>query len=265
MFGISFLLIIKQVLYENRYIYNSKKMNNFMDQLDELDVILNEVANPETAKIHQGFFKTGEGQYGAGDVFLGIVVPEQRKIAKQFMDLGFDELQKLLNSEVHEKRLVSLLILVERYKGAGDEERQEILDFYLDNAKNINNWDLVDLSAPNIVGNYLLSVDNRDLIYDLAKSKNLWEKRIAIVSTFALIRDNQLEDTLRISEILLNDSHDLIYKAVGWMLRELGKRDRELLEDFLKKHYGQMPRTMLRYAIEKFEEGLRQDYLKGRV
>jgi len=220
-------------------------------------------ANQEKAKVLQGFFKTGKGEYGEGDIFLGIVVPEQRKIAKKFADLELAELQKLLESKIHEERLASLFILVAKFKKAKENEklRKEIFDFYLANTRNINNWDLVDLSAPNIVGNYLIDKD-KSILFKLAKSKNLWEKRIAVLATFEFIRRNEFETTFRIAEILLNDNHDLIHKAVGWMLREIGKRDPEAEEKFLKKHYGKMPRTMLRYAIEKFDEKKRRFYLK---
>jgi len=231
-----------------------------MSSLQNLRKELKSLANPEKAKILQGFFKTGQGQYGEGDVFLGIVVPEQRKLAKKYWNLiGPQDLQILLNSEVHEERLIALLILVKKYENS-EIARQLVFDFYLENTKNINNWDLVDLSAPNIVGKFLLD-KKRDVLYDLVKSSNLWDKRISIISTFSFIREKDFEDTLRISEILLKDEHDLIHKAVGWMLREVGKRDVNVLEDFLKKHYKNMPRTMLRYAIEKFDEKKRKKYL----
>jgi len=232
--------------------------------LPQLNSLLQSKANPTKAKILQGFFKTKKGQYGEGDIFLGITVPEQRKIAKQFTNLNLIELQKLLNSKIHEKRLVSLLILIEKYKKSEDKIKKEIFNFYLKNTDNINNWDLVDLSAPNIIGNYLIN-HPRERLITLAKSKNLWEKRISIISTFSFIKNNQFQETLKISKILLNDSHDLIHKAVGWMLRELGKKDIKELEKFLKLYYKQMPRTMLRYAIEKFPENKRQKYLKGKI
>ncbi len=231
-----------------------------MSSLNNLRKEMKELSNPEKAKILQGFFKTGKGQYGEGDVFLGLVVPEQRKLVKRYWDsIGPQDLQILLNSRIHEERLIALLILVKKYE-ANEIARQLVFDFYLENTMNINNWDLVDLSAPNIVGKFLLD-KKRDVLYDLVKSNNLWEKRISIISTFSFIRNKQFEDTLKISEILLNDKHDLIHKAVGWMLREVGKRDEKVLEDFLKKHYRAMPRTMLRYAIEKFPEEKRKKYL----
>lgn len=231
-----------------------------MSRLSELRKEMKSLANPEKAKILQGFFKTGKGQYGEGDVFLGVVVPEQRKLVKKYWNLiGPPDLQILLNSEFHEERLVALLILVKKYENS-EIARQLFFDFYLENTKNINNWDLVDLSAPNIVGKFLID-KKRDVLYDLVKSSNLWEKRISIISTFSFIRAKDFKDTLRISEILLKDEHDLIHKAVGWMLREVGKRDVVVLENFLKKHYTKMPRTMLRYAIEKFDEKKRKKYL----
>jgi 3-methyladenine DNA glycosylase AlkD len=235
-----------------------------MSSIQNLRKEMKELANPEKAKILQGFFKTGKGQYGEGDVFLGIVVPEQRKLVKKYWEsIGTQDLQILLNSLIHEERLVALLILVKQYESKGIA-RQLFFDFYLENTKNINNWDLVDLSAPNIVGKHLLD-KKRDVLYDLVKSSNLWEKRIAIISTFSFIRNKQFEDTLKISKILLGDKHDLIHKAVGWMLREVGKRDLKTEEDFLKKYYKKMPRTMLRYAIEKFPEEKRKKYLSGEI
>ncbi|MFC1682152.1 DNA alkylation repair protein [Nanoarchaeota archaeon] len=233
--------------------------------LSKLKSNLQSLANPEKAKILQRFFKTGKGQYGEGDVFLGITVPDQRKVAREFIDLELKDVQELLNSEIHEYRLVGLIILTYQYKKY-PEKQKDIFYFYLNNSKRVNNWDLVDLTAPNIVGDFLLkNYDLKKLIYDLASSENLWEKRIAIISTLAFIRNEKFEDVLAIAEILLNDSHDLIHKAVGWMLREVGKRDQNAEEKFLKKHYKNMPRTMLRYAIERFEEEKRKRYLRGEI
>ena len=227
---------------------------------------LMKVANKEKAKILQRFFKTGKGQYGEGDVFLGISVPDQRAIAKKHWErLGINGIEKFLRSNIHEKRLVALLILIEKYNKSYDGAKEALFKFYLKNTKYVNNWDLVDLSAPNIVGNYLLKRKDRKILYKLAKSKNLWEKRISIISTFAFIKDEKFNDTLRISKILLKDKHDLIHKAVGWMLREVGKRDRKLLERFLKDNYSKLPRTTLRYAIERFPEGLRKKFLSGNI
>ena len=237
---------------------------------NELEKVLLKKANTEKAKLLQRFFKTGKGEYGEGDIFYGIIVPEQRKIAKEFCNLDINDISDLLDSKVHEKRMIGLFILIDKYKKAckekNESEKKKIFEFYLTNAtkNNINNWDLVDLSAPNIVGNYLLD-KNHEILFKLAKSKNLWEKRISVLATFAFIRQNEFKDSLKISEILLNDSHDLIHKAVGWMLREIGKRDARVLEEFLKKHYKKMPRTMLRYAIEKFDKIKRDKYLKGKI
>jgi len=226
--------------------------------MKEIQKELKKLANPSKAKLLQRFFKTGKGEYGEGDIFLGIMVPEQRKVAKKYNDITLQDVQKLLSSKIHEQRLISLFILIDKYKKAID--KKEIVDFYLRNTENINNWDLIDLSAPKIIGDYLLDKP-KDVLYRLAKSKDLWERRIVILSTAEFIRNNRFEDTLKISEILLNDEHDLIHKGVGWMLREVGKRDQAVEEKFLKKHYKKMPRTMLRYAIEKFSEEKRKFYL----
>ncbi len=221
---------------------------------------LRELANPAKAKILQGFFKTGKGQYGEGDIFLGVTVPQSRNIAKKFKTLTLSEIKSLLTSKIHEERLIAILLLVHNYPN----NQEKIYSFYLNNTNQINNWDLVDLSAPNIIGTHLLNKD-KSILYTLAKSENLWEKRIAIVSTFTFIRNNQFQDTIEISKILLNDKHDLIHKATGWMLRELGKRNLPLLETFLKQNYKQIPRTTLRYAIERFPEEKRKVYLKGEI
>jgi len=234
-------------------------------------MILNEIRkeilkqkNPLQAINLQRFFKTGKGEYGEGDIFYGIKVPEQRIIAKQFSDLSLDDLKILITSKVHEERLIAVFILVEQFKKGDDKKQKIIYDFYLKNRKGINNWDLVDLSAPKIVGAYLIDKE-KDLLYKFAHSKDLWKKRISIISTQAFIREHFFEDTLDISEILLNDKHDLIHKAVGWMLREIGNLDLEIEEEFLKKYYKTMPRTMLRYAIEKFPEKKRKSYLEGKI
>jgi 3-methyladenine DNA glycosylase AlkD len=215
----------------------------------------------EQAKHLSRFFKTGKGQYGEGDVFLGIKVPVQREVVKKFKDIDLREIQELLDDEIHECRLTGLLILVNRYKKS--ENKKEIFDFYLKNAKRINNWDLVDLTAPNIVGDFLLDKKGeRKILYSLVKSKNLWERRISVLSTFTFLRNKDYDDILKIAEILLKDEQDLIHKAVGWMLRETGKRDKDVEISFLKKHYQKMPRTMLRYAIEKFNDNERAFFMK---
>jgi len=228
--------------------------------LDQIKRELSQLSDPDRAKKLAGFFKTGKGQYGEGDLFLGIPVPEQRKVANRYTDLLLNDLQELLNSKFHEHRLTALLILISKYRKAENSGKEEIFSFYLKNTENINNWDLVDLSAPKIVGDYLVNKD-RFILYKLAKSNNLWERRIAILSTFKFIVNNDFEDALSISELLLHDKHDLIHKAVGWALREIGKRDQEVEERFLTKYCMQMPRTMLRYAIEKFDEKKRKFYL----
>ncbi len=230
--------------------------------LNKLIKDLESQQNKKQAEILQRFFKTGKGQYGEGDIFMGIKVPVQRSICKKY-DLDLKDIQTLLYSKIHEHRLCGLFSLVTKYK-KHKRLRKKIFKFYLKNSKNINNWDLVDLSAPNIVGDYLLDKEDKRILYLLAKSKNLWEKRIAIVSTAAFIKNYKFADTLEIVEILLKDKHDLIHKAVGWMLREVGKRDVKLLENFLKKHYKEMPRTMLRYAIEKFPNIKRKKILSGK-
>jgi 3-methyladenine DNA glycosylase AlkD len=237
-----------------------------MSNLQSLKSELKSLSNPEKARVLQRFFKTGKGEYAEGDIFLGIPVPESRKIAKKYLALSREEIKALLESKIHEERLIALLILVHQFKKAKKNrlEQRRIFNFYLSNTKHINNWDLVDLSAPNIVGEFAFK-DETSILNLLARSQNLWEKRIAIVSTLTFIRKRKFGETLAISEMLLNDQHDLIHKAVGWMLREVGKRNLEILELFLKSHYKQMPRTMLRYAIEKFPEEKRQMYLKGEI
>ncbi len=232
-----------------------------MSSLRKLRTELKKHANPTKAKILQRFFKTGKGEYAEGDLFLGITVPESRAIAKKFSSLSRTDIESLLRSKIHEERLVAILILVHIFK-TQKEKQEEIVNFYLKNTKNINNWDLVDLSADKILSPYLEHRE-RDILYTLAQSQNIWERRIAIISTFHFIRQNKFIDTLAISRILLKDNHDLIHKAIGWMLREVGKRNQNTLENFLKQHYQSIPRTTLRYAIEHFPEQERQSYLKG--
>jgi 3-methyladenine DNA glycosylase AlkD len=225
---------------------------------------LRKLADKNKAKVLMGFFKTGPGHYGEGDVFLGIAVPVLRKAAKECGAPFVPDVLQLLRSEIHEERLLALLLLINMYTNGHDALKKKIYNIYLKNTRYINNWDLVDLSAPNIVGNYLMD-KNRGPIYALARSRNLWKKRIAVLATFHFIRRNDFTDTLQISEILLDDDHDLIHKAVGWMLREVGKRDLRTEEAFLRRHYKKMPRTMLRYAIERFPEVKRKKYLTGAV
>jgi len=219
-------------------------------------------SNPEKVEFFPHFFKAGKGGYGEGDHFLGVVVPDIRKVAKQNLMLSLKEIEEILQSEYHECRLCALMILVEKFKKShSKEEKKEIFDFYLSHTKYVNNWDLVDLSTRDIVGEFLADKDRR-ILYQLAESHSLWEQRISIISSFVFIKRGELEDTLALSEKLLHHPHDLIHKAVGWMLREVGKRDKKTLTDFLDKHHKTMPRTMLRYAIEKFPEEERKFYLK---
>ncbi len=207
------------------------------------------------------FFKTGEGEYGEGDRFLGVVVPNTRIVAKKYKDADFEVVKELLQSPWHECRLCALLILVERFKKSGEAERKKIYDFYLSQTARVNNWDLVDLSAPTIVGGYLLDKPRNDL-YRLAESPLLWDQRIAVVATYTLIKNDDFIDILSLAELLLHHPHDLMRKATGWMLREMGKRQKDLLCQFLDKHHKVMPRTMLRYSIEKFDEDERRYYMK---
>ena len=225
---------------------------------------LRKLANNKRAKASVWFFKTGKGQYGYGDKFIGVSVPQQRQIARKFNHLTFSDIKKLLQSPIHEERLIALLILVDQFKLANDKYRKQIYTFYLKNTSRVNNWDLVDLSASNIVGIYLVDKP-KDVLYRMAKSKILWERRIAIISTLAFIQKGIYYETFKIAEILISDKEDLVHKAVGWMLREIGKRDLDVLEDFLKKHHKEMPRTMLRYAIEKFPEEKTKKYLDGKI
>jgi 3-methyladenine DNA glycosylase AlkD len=226
------------------------------DLLKEVEAL----ADKERAKISQWFFKTGEGEYGYGDHFIGIVVPVQRQIARKHADLSLLEVKSLLKSKIHEHRFIGLEILVIKFEKGSAAEKEKVAKFYLQNTKQVNNWDLVDTSAPYILGEYLLDKP-KAILYKLAKSKNIWERRIAIVSTAGFIKNNQFTDTVKISEILLEDKHDLIHKAAGWMLREMGKKDEKALVKFLDKNASRMPRTMLRYAIEKFPERERKKYL----
>jgi 3-methyladenine DNA glycosylase AlkD len=228
---------------------------------NEIRQELEKYINPVKREYLPNFFKTGKGQYGEGDKFLGVIVPNIRLVAKKYKSESLETIGELLQSEWHECRLCALLMMVEQFKECDEKEKDMIYQFYLSQTAWINNWDLVDLSAPNIVGTYLLN-KSRDDLYRLAGSSSLWKQRIAIVSTIALIRNNDFIDTIYLSEKLLTHKHDLIHKAVGWMLREMGKRDKDLLVQFLEKYAAVMPRTMLRYSIEKFEEGERQYYMR---
>lgn len=220
-----------------------------------------ENSKPEKIEILSSFFKTGKGQYAEGDKFIGVNVPDNRTIAKEFRNTDYETLEELITSTIHEERLCALLILVQKFNKADKDEKNRIFDFYLKHTKNINNWDLVDLSAPYICGAHLLDSD-KDILYKLAESDNLWERRISIVSTMWFIRKGRLEDTINITTILLHDKHDLIQKACGWMLREAGKKDLNTLISFLDKYSQIMPRTMLRYSIEKLDKETRAHYMK---
>lgn len=234
----------------------------FIHMIIDIKKTLHSLASPAKAKNSARFFKTAPGQYGHGDLFIGVTVPEVRSIAKKFFDLPLADIQKLLQSKIHEERLLALILLVKRFKKASEKERKVIYEFYLKNTKYINNWDLVDTSAGYIVGGFLHNKP-KTILKKLAQSTNLWERRIAIIATFYDIYQGQSEETFKIAAILINDEHDLIHKAVGWMLREVGKRcGEEIEESFLQKHYRSMPRTMLRYAIERFSEKKRKFYLK---
>ena len=231
-------------------------MLNASDALRELRAL----GDPEDARFLQRFFKTGKGEYGEGDVFLGIRVPATRRLARKYSELPLTEIRKLLQANEHEARLLALILLTVQYPRADQELQQKIFEFYLANTARINNWDLVDVSAPSIVGAHLYRRD-KSLLDELALSTSLWERRIAILATAYFIKRGEYAVTLRIARRLLKDEHDLIHKAVGWMLREVGNRDRDVLLGFLDRHYRAMPRTMLRYAIEKLEASRRAKYM----
>ncbi len=239
--------------------------------VEDIKKALAKYSNPTKAEHSARFFRTGPGEYGAGDKFLGIVVPDQRKVAKQFyQEISIADTVKLLSSEYHEHRLTAAFVLVYKYEKANKAKTNDpklakkIYDTYLKNRRFINNWDLVDTSTPNIIGHFLLHHNgDRKILYQYAKSKDLWERRIAIMATYTFIKAKQFTDTIAIAGILVNDDHDLIHKAVGWMLREVGKLDLAAEEKFLKQHYKTMPRTMLRYAIEKFPPK-KKDFYMGR-
>jgi 3-methyladenine DNA glycosylase AlkD len=222
---------------------------------------LESVSDPVYADRLQGFFKTGDGEYGEGDLFIGVRVPDQRRVAKKYKELSLPDSRLLLHSKVHEHRLTALFILVEQFNKGDDKTRKRIVDLYLENIAYVNNWDLVDSSAPKILGEWLVDRP-RDLLYDMADSEVLWERRISIVSTFAFIARGELDDALALAESLIDDEHDLIHKASGWVLREVGKKDVNVLEEFLMRHSRRMPRTMLRYAVEKLSPSRKKFYMK---
>jgi 3-methyladenine DNA glycosylase AlkD len=229
-------------------------LNNLRNELELL-------ANPEKAEVLRRFFKTGPGQYGEGDVFLGVIVPVSRKIAKKYTGLPDDGILTLLKSKIHEERLIALLILITQFENGDAHKKEQVFHLYLQHTACVNNWDLVDLSAEKIIGAYL-DGKSKEILYNLAHSKNMWERRISIISTFHYIKQGKYDDTLAIAGILLGDKEDLIHKATGWMLREVGKRCSEEAEEmFLRKYRHEMPRTMLRYAIERFSPEKRHLYL----
>jgi 3-methyladenine DNA glycosylase AlkD len=230
----------------------------------EIRARLRHLGNKSRAEVSARYFKTGKGQYGEGDIFLGLSAPQLRKLATEYQAIGTDIILELLESAIHEERMLAVLTLVRRYARGDEGAKRKVYELYLENTRFINNWDLVDVSAPNIVGHFLMARSRRPL-YALAKSASLWERRIAIISTLYFIRNDDFADTLKIAKLLLSDKEDLIHKAVGWMLREVGKRSRADEETFLVEHHSHMPRTMLRYAIEKFPEAERQLYLKGKI
>ena len=229
--------------------------------MHKIQIELRKLAKPEKIPIYKNFFKTGKGEYGEGDEFIGVTVPDSRKVAKANIDISYEDLAQIVKSRIHEDRLCGLIILVYKFeKAKTEQEKQRAVDCYLKYHLFGNNWDLVDVIAPKILGPWLIHRD-KSLLYEYAHSSSLWERRIAILTTLHFIRQGEFKDTIKISQILLNDEHDLIHKAVGWMLREIGKKDQRELVDFLNKHYKNMPRTMLRYSIERLSEQLKSSYL----
>lgn len=227
---------------------------------EQVKTELEKLSDPEYAIRLQGFFKTGEGEYGEGDIFLGLRVPDQRRVAKKYRKIALADVLELLRSGIHEHRLTALFILTEQFSKGDEEQKRQIVDLYLGNTTYLNNWDLVDSSAHKILGLWLVDKP-RDVLYELARSESLWERRISIISTFAFINKGDLADALALAGVLIDDSHDLIHKASGWMLREIGKMDQSVLEEFLLEHYKTMPRTMLRYAIERLPGERRRFYM----
>lgn len=236
---------------------NTKKKDVLQAIKDELATF----ANPQKAIQLSRFFKTGKGEYAEGDKFIGVTVPLQRQIAKKYFHIDLNKLVSLLNEDIHEYRLTALLILVQKYQKSAEKEKNNIINIYINNTHRINNWDLVDLSSEKILGEYLVDRD-RSIIYKLAESNNIWEQRIAIISTFRFIKNNDFQDTINLCKLYLSNRHDLIHKASGWMLREIGKRDETILRNFLNQYHKVMPRTMLRYSIEKLDEKSRKRYMK---
>jgi 3-methyladenine DNA glycosylase AlkD len=230
----------------------------------EISKLLSNLANPDIAEHSKRYFKTNQGEYGEGDRFLGIRVPDIRALVRKCEAASLEDIQLLLMSAFHEERLFALLLLVRKFAKGDEKEKATVYNLYLDNIHRINNWDLVDSSASHIVGSYLETRD-KEILYKLVKSSRIWDRRIAIISTFQFIRNKQFDDALKLAKQLLNDKEDLIHKAVGWMLREIGKRDAAAEKAYLQAHYKKMPRTMLRYAIERFPEQTRKRYLAGEI
>jgi len=235
-----------------------------MSSLRDLRAGLKNEASQKQAAIYSSFFKTGPGEYGEGDVFIGVKVPVLRKLAREYRDLALRDVERLLGSEIHEERMLALLIMMLQFQKGDARARAAVYRLFVEQIKQVDNWDLVDTSVPTIVGGHLAGRSRRPL-HTWARSRDLWRRRVAIIATFHFIRAGEFDETLKIAELLLHDEHDLIHKAVGWMLREVGKRDRKVEERFLEKHYREMPRTMLRYAIERFPERRRKAYLRGTV
>lgn len=231
----------------------------------DVDKALQKLANKKRAEGSARFFKTGKGEYGEGDVFIGITVPVLNGVAKQFRDLPISQIAKLLKNKIHECRFTALNILVLQYERGNEEQKKKIFEFYLTQTKRINNWDLVDTSAPYIVGDFLLTKKSRTLLYTFAKSKFLFERRIAVVATYAFIKDGQFSDILKLTKLLIRDGEDLMHKACGWMLREVGKKDKKVLVDFLEIEKGNLPRTTLRYAIERFTPSERKYFMARNI
>lgn len=231
---------------------------SFSEAFSELE----SYSDPGKAEHSKRFFKSGPGEYGEGDKFLGITVPNQRKVARKFRKMNLDEVRKLLQNEYHEARLTAVMLLVYKIEKSDEHVFEDVVRFYLKNLGYVNNWDIVDSSCHQILGRFLFNKE-KDLLYELAQSENLWEKRVSMITCYHFIKRDDFEDALKIAELLLYDDHDLIHKAVGWMLREIGNRNLDAETEFLDQHFRKMPRTMLRYAIEKFDEPLRKHYLHG--
>jgi 3-methyladenine DNA glycosylase AlkD len=238
--------------------------NKALKHVQEIRARLKKLGSKEKAEVFRSFFKTGPGEYGEDDIFLGVTVPELRRLAASYQAITLREVTQLLRSTIHEERLLALLILCRAYTSGDGHIQKRIYELYLENTRHVNNWDLVDASAEHIVGASLMG-KSKKILHDLTRSNNLWERRIAVMATFHFIKRGKFEETLKIARILLADKEDLIHKAVGWMLREIGKRDIRVEERFLKGHHMEMPRTMLRYAIERFPESQRQRYLRGEI